>query len=210
MTRVHQALERLRKIEAQNRGVPSGALADNALTGVSRIRAFPREDERAQGPQVFIRRSTVLVTRTMTVPAISELLPLGKTTSIRCPECKNVQEGPRWGLCVRQFLGGFRIAPYRCSFCRRRFSGFDSETDSPETNQTGGAVFSTFLRPDDDRSFHHLIRDSALNEYAQCEDGPSQTAFIEREGREWHSKNGRGSAALRQSLMPPTNAHGAK
>ena len=162
MTRVHQALERLRQTESQKLGIPAGAVEDTR-SEVPRMRDFTREVERVQEPRPFTRRSPVAETRTK--PA--ESVPLGSTTSTTCPSCRAVQEGPWRALWIRRLLGRLGIATYRCTLCRRRFSAFN-ETDNARVE----AVFSTFLRPNDDRSFHDLIRDIALDEQALSLQGP--------------------------------------
>jgi hypothetical protein len=163
MTRLYQAFERAREMARQDPVLgPDGG---------------PAED-----PPASIRQSTVTDTKT----AIAEPWVLRTTTAIRCPECEKVQEGPLRGPWMRRFFGLMRIPPYRCRFCRRRFSGFDGETDEPVMNQLEGGVFSTFLRPADNRSFDDVIRDIARDEQEQCEHGPSSNASHGNErAKEW-------------------------
>jgi len=49
-------------------------------------------------------------------------------------------------------------------------------------NQLDGKVFSTFLRPADNRSFEDVIRDMARDEREQEENGPSSIAAHDTAG----------------------------
>src|SRR4249920_317944 len=51
---------------------------------------------------------------------INEVIDLGKP--IRCPSCGRVQETTGTGRWTKRFLRLMRIRPYRCNFCRQRFS----------------------------------------------------------------------------------------
>jgi hypothetical protein len=106
------------------------------------------------------RQSTITDTRT----AIAQPRAPRRAAALRCPDCEKVQDGPLRGPWMKRFFGLMGIPPYRCRVCRRRFSGFEGETYEPAMNQLDGGVFSTFLRPADNRSFDDVIREMARDE----------------------------------------------
>jgi hypothetical protein len=89
-----------------------------------------------------------------------------------------VYEGPLRSAWITKFLGLMRILPYRCNYCRRRFKLADAHHEERET-------VSIFLHPEDDRSFHDLIRDLARDERQQAAHGfgPNAAPMNERRGR---------------------------
>ena len=100
------------------------------------------------------------------------------TRAMRCPECGSVYEGTLRGAWATKVLGLMRILPYRCNYCRRRFELADAYPKERET-------VSIFLQPEDDRSFHDLIRELARDERQQAAHGFGLNAapMNERGGR---------------------------
>ena len=90
------------------------------------------------------------------------------------------------GLWTKRFLGLLGIAT-RLRSCGHRFSAFESEA---ETNQRLGAVFATFLRPEDSRTFRDLIRDIARAE-RERDPGSNPRYANERANESSTPENGR-------------------
>jgi hypothetical protein len=55
------------------------------------------------------------------------------------------------------------LPPYRCAFCRRRFSDADAK-HADAVVQRQSQVFASFLRPEDDMGFKELIEGIAQAE----------------------------------------------
>jgi hypothetical protein len=80
-------------------------------------------------------------------------------SSPRCPKCGREHEGSLRGPWLTRFFRLIRTAPYRCEFCRERFS---AREEAP-TGHIGWGV-SPFLRPADNRTFEDVLRDLARDE----------------------------------------------
>jgi len=176
MTRLHEALERAKAINAQTQqssGESVEAAPASSPPFVEQTKAQPR------GPVEPVLRPKArrpMVTEPAT--AVSESVPLahGAMAPLSCPDCRSPHPGsPRW---MRRLFGLLGLAPYRCRFCGRRFS----ELEASPPNPTEETVFSTFLSPEDGRSFQDLIRDMALEEQGQEALGPTSGLSF---GSEW-------------------------
>lgn len=75
---------------------------------------------------------------------------LAKADGVACPRCQSVM--PTVGV-----LG---VSPIRCTSCGH---GFSAE-HQPGPTTTPRTVFSTFLRPEDARTFQDVVRDLARDE----------------------------------------------
>ena len=155
MTRVTQAFKRLREIAQDKDGIAE--VLEDTRTNRTRLRDFEPD------PEPIVDLPTSMPPSTVAHTKITDPLAPGAatSTSVRCPHCQTRLERRPRGLWTKRFLGLLGIAAYRCRSCGHRFSAFESEA---ETNQRLGAVFSTFLRPKDNRTFNDLIRDIARAE----------------------------------------------
>ena len=90
-----------------------------------------------------------------------------RVATVRCPACGARQRpGAGWTKWVLNLL---RVKPYRCDFCRHRFSETEAHrTADPSGPRDDRAVFSTFLKPADSREFRDVIRDIARDEDEQA------------------------------------------
>jgi len=204
MTRVHDALERAKAIRTQGpeaagdvveaQTAPEPTIEIHAETledpaGELEAPAVPKPPTVSQiGPHPLppsgttpgpTDRQSVL---TNAPAAIAEPSPMaqGGIAPLGCPECRMPYHGARRGRLMMGLFGLMGILPYRCRFCRRRFSGLEAAM-----RHTEGGAFSAFLSPDDGRNFHDLMRDLAAAEREQETYGPSSGgSFVSERPRE--------------------------
>lgn len=203
MTRLTEALKRAGATQKQSPDdVPTGLTADHS----PRVDAPPTFDFSFTETGAVAEGSK----RSMWPPAVSETevtkdepAATAVGTLTRCPGCERV-EGVRThvlGFWERRVLSLMRIRPYRCDFCGYRFYRFNRESAGPVTDQKGGKVFSTFLRPADNRDFNELIRDIAQAEWEQQRSQDSNSYPVHGK---WHKRE------LRESLNWPAVSSGQK
>src|SRR5688572_9014328 len=154
MSRLYEALERARELGQRDPTVaPEGGRSE------------------ALSPPAI--HQTVVPDR---APRVEPPTPSHTTTAIRCPACDKVQDGVLRAPWKNRVYGMLGIPLYRCRSCRRRFSEAIRQTDEPVTNHLEGRVFSSFLRPADNRTFDDVIRDMARDEREQGDLRPGSTA----------------------------------
>jgi hypothetical protein len=196
MSRLQKALERQKALEMQKALERQKALEEAAASlpqdspsGVGGVPRDMADDEGALGIKSFAEgvepverpaASHPIVTHPQPVFAApgarAEPIAPPRIRMLRCPKCGSVYEGSLQGSLRTWFLRLMRMSPYRCKYCRGRFELSHAYQEERET-------VSIFLSPDDDRSFHDVIRDLARDERQESVHGFGSNASAVNERR---------------------------